>query len=160
MPEMTADKKGWTVPAALKYAPRLQAHLELVDRHIVALRNAMGVARALGRQLVMPKFLCVCDRAESPFALLPTCKLEGTSQSLPFVCPLESIFDVVRVEEFWKRGFLQLHPWTLLNGSIHKPPQRQDRSARTAAGPPQRQDRSGRHPAGQRGQRPAGHTKQ
>ena len=122
MPGMTADKKGWTIPAALHGAPRLAAHLDLVDRYIAALRNAMGIARALGRRLVLPRFLCVCDRAESPFALLPTCTLQGTSTQLPFTCPLESLFDLVRVERIWKDGYLPIHPWTLLNRTIHAPP--------------------------------------
>mmetsp|Transcript_24634 Transcript_24634/g.80370 ORF Transcript_24634/g.80370 Transcript_24634/m.80370 type:complete len:584 (-) Transcript_24634:721-2472(-) len=113
---------GWTVVAALQWSPRLKAHLELVDRHIAALRNAIGIARALGRQLVMPRMACLCERAESPAALLPGCTLEGASTPVPHVCPLESVYDVARVERIWQKGYLQLRPWTFLNSSIHKPP--------------------------------------
>ena len=129
LPNLTPDKKGWKVKDALWGSPRMAAHFDLVDRHIAALRNAMAIARATRRRLIMPKMLCLCERSESPFSLLPTCTLAGSSTKLPFVCPLESIFDVVRVEHLWAKtsadpdGYLQLHPWTLLNASIHKPPQ-------------------------------------
>lgn len=129
MPGLTPDQKGWKIKDALWGSPRLAAHFELVDRHIAALRNAMALARATGRQLIMPKMLCLCERSESPFALLPSCTITGSSTRLPFVCPLESIFDVVRVEKLWAKttdepnGYLQLRPWTMLNSSIHRPPQ-------------------------------------
>jgi len=128
LPNLTPDKKGWKVKDALWASPRMAAHFALVDRHIAALRNAMAIARATRRQLVMPKFLCLCERAESPFSLLPTCTITGSSTQLPFVCPLESLFDVVRVEHLWAStdaepgGYLQLRPWTFLNASIHRPP--------------------------------------
>lgn len=121
LPEKTKDQKGWPVATALRFSPRLAAHLDLIDRNIAALRNAMGIARALGRQLVMPKMLCLCERAESPTSLLPTCVLDGASTPIPHVCPLESVFDVARVEQLWKSGYLTLRPWNLLNGSVHKP---------------------------------------
>lgn len=66
MPDKTKDGKGWTVKTALEYSPRLAAHLDLVDRHIAALRNAMAAARALHRQLVLPKYAeitaCIVSR--------------------------------------------------------------------------------------------------
>ena len=40
---------------------------------------------------------------------------------MPHVCPLESVFDVARVEALWKSNYLTLRPWNLLNGSVHKP---------------------------------------
>ena len=117
----TPDGKGWTVMAALKWSPRLVAHLALIDRNIAALRNAIGIAKALGRNLVMPRMLCMCERAESPTSLLPQCVIQGASTPTPHVCPLESVYDVARVEQIWNSGYLQLHPWTLLNSSIHRP---------------------------------------
>jgi len=78
-------------------------------------------AQALGRQLVMPKMLCLCERSEGPFALLPSCVLDGASTPVPHVCPLESVFDVARVESLWKTNYLQLRPWSFLNASIHRP---------------------------------------
>ena len=78
----------------------------------------MGVATALKRQLVLPKFMCHCERAESPYAILPSCILEGASTTLPFICPLESLFDVARDLS----RVVPLRPWTFLNASVHKPP--------------------------------------
>ena len=120
MPGKTADGKGWPVSTALKWSPRLGAHLSLIDRHIAALRNAIAIARVLRRQLVLPKMMCLCERSEGPAALLPQCVLDGASTPIPHVCPLESVFDVARMERLWP--YVQLRPWTLLNASIHPPP--------------------------------------
>ena len=122
MPNKTADGKGWPVSVALQHSPRLAAHLELIDRNIAALRNALGVARALGRHLVMPKMICMCERAEGPTALLPSCVLDGASTPVPHVCPLESVFDVARVEKLWQTKYIALRPWTLFDSSVHVPP--------------------------------------
>ena len=121
-PPKTSDGKGWSVANALLWSPRLAAHLHLIDRHIAALRNAIGIARALGRQLVMPMMLCLCERAEGPTAILPQCTIEGASTPVPHVCPLESVYDVARVENIWHRNYLQLRPWTFLNNTIHPAP--------------------------------------
>ena len=113
-------KEGWSIEAAIQYVPRLAAHLELVDRHIVAIRNAMAVARALGRELIMPRMLCLCERAQQPWGVLPGCVKDGASSTpLPFVCPIEYIFDVEELEDLWKSGYLTLRPWTMLNSSFH-----------------------------------------
>ena len=121
LPNKTSDNKGWPVSTALVWSPRLAAHLDLTDRNIAALRNAMAIAKALGRELIMPRMMCLCERAEGPAALLPSCVLDGASTPIPHVCPLESVFDVARVERLWQTGYLKLHPWTLLNSSIHVP---------------------------------------
>lgn len=121
LPDRTSDGKGWPVATALRHSPRLAAHLDMIDRNIAALRNAMGIAKALGRELIMPRMPCLCERAEGPTALLPSCVLDGASTPVPHVCPLESVFDVARVERLWQEKYLQLRPWTLLNSSIHKP---------------------------------------
>ena len=119
MPGKTKDGRGWPVSVALQYSPRLRAHLDLVDRHIAALRNAIGMAKALGRQLVMPKMLCLCERSEGPAALLPNCVLDGSSTPIPHVCPLESILDVARLDRIW--AYVRLRPWNFLNATIHTP---------------------------------------
>ena len=121
-PAKTPDGKGWTVEQVLGWSPRFAAHVDLVDRHIGALRNAIGIARSLGRHLVMPRMLCLCERSEGPFALLPRCVLDGASTPVPHVCPLESVYDVARLEPIWQRNYIQLLPWTFLNSTIHKAP--------------------------------------
>ena len=65
-------KSGWLVPTALRLSPRLRAHLELVRRHILALRDAIVVALLLKRTLILPRLSCLCDRSESPL-VLPSC---------------------------------------------------------------------------------------
>jgi hypothetical protein len=109
-PAKTRDGKGWTVETAMGWSPRMAAHMHLIDRHIAALRNAIGIAKALGRQLVMPRMLCLCERSESPFALLPKCVLDGASTPVPHVCPLESVYDVARLEKIWQTNYLQVCP--------------------------------------------------
>ena len=134
-PNRVRDAKGdgWSVELAIRYVPRLAAHLELVDRHIVAIRNAMGVAKALGRELILPRMLCLCERAQQPWGVLPSCLKDGASSTpLPFVCPLENIFDIEELEEMWKGSkrvrqgrlvtdppYLAIRPWTMLNRSFH-----------------------------------------
>lgn len=119
IPNMTADKQGWNVSTAIEYSPRLAAHLELVDRQIEALRNAMAIARALGRALLLPRLLCLCERAQSPFAILPSCVKVGASTPIPFVCPLEHLFDIEDLAPMWEQGYLELRPWTLLDDTFH-----------------------------------------
>ena len=88
-------KAGWLVPDALAMSPRLRQHLELVRRHIHALRDALALSLSLGRVLVLPRLLCLCDRSEGPL-VLQQCKYEASELPTPFVCPLTHIFDIVR----------------------------------------------------------------
>tara|TARA_B100000795_G_scaffold212702_1_gene166369 strand:+ start:548 stop:2539 length:1992 start_codon:yes stop_codon:yes gene_type:complete len=133
--------EGWSVQTALRYAPRLAAHMELVDRHIFAMKQALAVARVLGRELIMPRLLCLCERGQSPFDVLPNCVKLGTTTELPFVCPMENFLNVEELEGLWasaEDGFVQtwgntergrpgarsspyvvLRPWTLLNATFH-----------------------------------------
>jgi len=100
------------------------------------------VARVLGRELIMPRLLCLCERAQSPFDVLPHCVKLGTTTELPFVCPMENFLNVEELEGLWatrEEGFVQtwghsrergrpagrrgpyvvLRPWTLLNATFH-----------------------------------------
>ena len=135
-----AQSEGWPISAALFYAPRLGAHMELVDRHIYAMKQAIAVARVLGRQLIMPRLLCLCERAQQPWDVVPSCIKLGTTTELPFVCPMENFLNVEELEGLWapegfvtpwsslggddtkpapSRPYVTLRPWTLLNGSFH-----------------------------------------
>ena len=79
-------QEGWSVDTALVFAPRLAAHLKLVDEHIFAMKQAIAIARVLNRQLIMPPLLCLCERAQQPWDVLPTCTKSGTSTpTLPYV---------------------------------------------------------------------------
>ena len=94
---------GWLVPDALRMSPRLRAHLELVRRHVLATRDAMALAAALKRTLVLPRYPCLCDRSEGP-NIIETCTYEGSDLTLPFVCPLSHIFDLYRFRELGARA--------------------------------------------------------
>lgn len=83
------------MPDALEMSPRLRQHLELVRRHLLALRDALALAYALGRILVLPRLPCLCDRSEGPL-VLRECKYEASELPTPFVCPLTHIIDIVR----------------------------------------------------------------
>lgn len=88
-------KAGWLVPDALAMSPRLRQHLELVRRHLLALRDALALAYATKRVLVLPRLPCLCDRSEGPL-VLRECKYEASELPTPFVCPLTHIVDIVR----------------------------------------------------------------
>ena len=83
------------MPDALNMSPRLRQHLELVRRHILALRDALALAYATDRILVLPRLPCLCDRSEGPL-VLRECRYEASELPTPFVCPLTHIFDIVR----------------------------------------------------------------
>ena len=88
-------KAGWLVPDALSLSPRLRQHLELVRRHIIALRDAMAIAFITKRILVLPRLPCLCDRSEGP-SIIPGCTFEASDLKLPFFCPLAHIVDLPR----------------------------------------------------------------
>jgi hypothetical protein len=137
------SSEGWTVATALQYVPRLVAHLDLVDRHVYAMKQALALARVLNRQLIMPRLLCLCERAQQPWDIIPTCIKLGSTTELPFVCPMENFLNVEELEGLWADGFeshwssssntpwiktsalapprpfVTLRPWTLLNASFH-----------------------------------------
>ena len=73
---------GWLVPDALNMSPRLRAHLELVRRHVLATRDAMALAAALKRILVLPRYPCLCDRSEGP-NIIETCTMGRVSDVAP-----------------------------------------------------------------------------
>ena len=54
-------------------------------------RQLLSVAVATNRTVVMPKLMCYCDRYWGP---LQRCRLPGATRLvLPFVCPLDHIFE-------------------------------------------------------------------
>lgn len=88
-------KAGYLVPDALELSPRLRQHLEMVRRHILALRDAMALAFITKRILVLPRLPCLCDRSEGP-TVLRECRYEASDLPVPFPCPLTHLFDIVR----------------------------------------------------------------
>ena len=74
-------------------APRLQGHMKMAARYLVALRDGMSIAWALNRTFVFPRFGCLCDRSEWP-DIMPTCRLENSDLQFPFDCPLNFLLNV------------------------------------------------------------------
>eukprot|EP00958_Prasinococcus_capsulatus_P001137 scaffold104_cov375-Prasinococcus_capsulatus_cf.AAC.16 len=65
-------------------------HFDLVNPQLKQFRNAMAVAMALGRTLVMPPFVCGYDRWWAPhYGRIP-----GSYPDLPFVCPMDHVLDL------------------------------------------------------------------
>lgn len=95
-------KAGWLVPDALNLSPRLRQHLELVRRHILALRDAMAIAFVTKRILVLPRLPCLCDRSEGPL-VLRECRYEASELPVPFICPLTHLFDIFRFQSIRTR---------------------------------------------------------
>ena len=111
-------KAGWLVPDALRQSPRLQAQLELVRRHLLAIRDALVLAHILRRTLVLPELPCVCDRSEAP-SILQHCVYEAADLQMPFVCPIAHIFDLPRLLNIQPVG-------SAFGGHLGKPPPRGD----------------------------------
>lgn len=68
---------GVTIDEAKAMSPRLQGHLKMSARYLVALRDGMSIAWLLNRTFVFPRFGCLCDRSEWP-DVMPTCRLENS----------------------------------------------------------------------------------
>lgn len=85
--------QGMTISEARTVAPRLQAHLKMAARYLVALRDGMAAAWLLNRTFVFPMFECMCDRSEWP-DVVPTCRLENSDLEFPFGCPLNFLINV------------------------------------------------------------------
>ena len=73
-------KAGWLVPTAIELSPRLRQHMELMRRHMLALRDALALAAMTRRTLVLPRLPCLCDRSEGPL-VLRECKYEASEVS-------------------------------------------------------------------------------
>jgi hypothetical protein len=84
---------GVRIEEALAMAPRLQGHMRMAARYLVALRDGMSIAWLLNRTFVFPRFGCLCDRSEWP-DVMPTCRLENSDLEFPFTCPLNFLLNV------------------------------------------------------------------
>ncbi|KAL3913032.1 MAG: hypothetical protein SGPRY_008129 [Prymnesium sp.] len=114
IPNMTSwpgdSEQGWSVATALWASPRLIAHLELVDRHLLALRNALALARVLNRELILPRLHCMCERSQSPRDILPACVKNGATTDIPFLCPAEQFLNIEEFEGLWTSGYVVASP--------------------------------------------------
>ena len=76
--------------------PSLASHMRLVAWHLLSLRNALALAQALGRTLLIPRLECHCDRYWFP--VLPACRAPGSELARPYECALDQLVDVNRWE--------------------------------------------------------------
>jgi hypothetical protein len=86
----------------------IDLHFAMEGHQRELLRDAFALAQALGRILVLPEMLCFCDRY---WWLTHACRMPGAeSMPLPFLCPLDHIFDIGRWEDqklaYREAGFL------------------------------------------------------
>ncbi|KAL2652130.1 hypothetical protein R1flu_020258 [Riccia fluitans] len=68
----------------------VKTHFALVNHQLIQVRNALAVAAALNRTLVMPELWCRFDRMWFGHPGV----LEGTLTPQPFLCPMDHIFEV------------------------------------------------------------------
>lgn len=93
----------------------VEAHFALMNPQLEALRSAWGVARALGRVLVMPQFTCGMDRVWFPHdGVFP-----GSDPifTIPFTpCPMDHMLDTDAMD---RRGLLdQIREYSLLSNPL------------------------------------------
>ena len=88
------------MPAALLGVPRIVRgavplhHYALMHEQLKRLRNALFVARTLGRALVLPRALCSCEVGFWPSHVEEDCKAGGHKKlELPYTCPIDHYLD-------------------------------------------------------------------
>ena len=76
-------------------ANNIGVHALALASHLAELRDALALARALRRTLVLPRWLCYCDRLWSPSDDIFHfgCMYPGAQDGkfLPFVCPMDHV---------------------------------------------------------------------
>jgi hypothetical protein len=82
--------------AAKRQSPNnVGVHATALQEYVAELRDALALARALRRTLVLPRWLCYCDRLWSPSDDIFHfgCMYPGAQDGkfLPFVCPMDHV---------------------------------------------------------------------
>ena len=81
-------------------ASEIERHMWAMTHTVLSIRNGFAIARALDRKLIIPSFLCFCDRYFNN--VLPYCRTPGSALELPFECPTDHVFNVGAFER--KKG--------------------------------------------------------
>ena len=72
----------------------VKKHLAEQRHRISQLRPLLGIAKALGRALILPRMLCYCDFM---WKEMQNCRVGGAeSMRLPFDCPMDHVLDTPR----------------------------------------------------------------
>ena len=93
----------------------VRQHLAEHSHLVSTLRAMLGMARALGRRLVLPRMLCYCDYM---WKEMKACRVGGAeSMRLPFDCPMDHVLDTPSFFEN-KLGVEVREPNFLLNPRV------------------------------------------
>lgn len=75
--------------------------------HRAMLQEALGLATALNRTLIIPEFTCYCDQ-DYYTTVLGNCTVLGTDMHIPYACPV----DLFLVPDFLEVCLLLQYVWT------------------------------------------------
>jgi hypothetical protein len=96
---VTVSAAGATLPAR-EFGPRVhsreavEAHLREARHRSAVLRALLGIGKALGREVILPRMLCYCDFM---WKEMKACRVGGAeSMRLPFDCPMDHVLDTPR----------------------------------------------------------------
>jgi hypothetical protein len=100
-----------TFPGPYEIGVDARAYVIAIRRHLaedklrrVTVRNALALADALGRTLVLPSARCFCDKIWNN---LNACRAPGAETfALPYACPMDHIYDLPRWFDDVGRGVL------------------------------------------------------
>ena len=109
------------LPIPGPWDPSAQVEADSIQR--TAIQRAMLLASSLNRTLILPRLLCVCDRA---WWLTEQCRLPGASMELPFECPPDVLFTTSNWRaynlSFRDHHFLERQGAALSRGQLQLPP--------------------------------------
>ena len=100
-----AQSRAWCVTKAAidryvakKESPyNIDTHIRSLTGYVAELRDALALAEALGRTLILPRWTCYCDRlwSGSDDIFHFGCMYPGAQdgQFVPFVCPMDHVVD-------------------------------------------------------------------
>ncbi|KAK3279241.1 hypothetical protein CYMTET_12861 [Cymbomonas tetramitiformis] len=107
-------RRGYPVPEHTlsklqPYSRLVTLHQQLVNFQLQQLRDALALAWALGRVLIVPPMLCGLDRVTGPQAG----RWPGSLLKLPYVCPLDSVLNLQYIASKFN-GSLPFREYSLL----------------------------------------------
>merc|ERR1719261_1420822 len=75
----------------------VKKHLAEADRRAAVLRALLGIAKATGREVILPRMLCYCDFM---WKEMRNCRVGGAeTMRLPFDCPMDHVLDTPKFFE-------------------------------------------------------------
>jgi len=94
----SVDRRHWMT---------VQQHFKLVNHQLTQIRDALALAKALGRILILPRLICGLDRYWAPHSGI----IPGSATRLPLLeCPADHVIDLERMHP----PEALLREWTML----------------------------------------------